>query len=232
MRRAVVPVMEKLVDEDADRRAAAPPSAPSALPSSTLQPSNSLPHCSPIHPVKKKMPAVGITKGAFFHHFKTKDDLAKALIRRYAEMDERIYRETQVRADKLSDDPLQQMLLFVRLFEDMFDRLAAPYPGCLFASYIYELQQFDEETRGLIRESFARWRELLQVKFEAVAAKYPPQSKVDAASLADAFTVVLEGAFITSKALNDPKVVGAQLRHFRNYVELLVRQPQAARTAA
>ena len=30
---------------------------------------------------------VDITKGAFFHHFKTKDDLAKALLRRFAEHD-------------------------------------------------------------------------------------------------------------------------------------------------
>jgi TetR/AcrR family transcriptional repressor of nem operon len=170
---------------------------------------------------------VGITKGAFFHHFKTKDDLARALLTRYAEHDERIYRETRERAEKLSDDPLQQVLLFVGLFQEMFDALTEPYPGCLFASYVYELQQFDEDTRALIGSSFTKWRELLKEKFEAVARKYPPRLEVDAASLADAFTVVLEGAFITSKAVNDPKVVSEQLRHFRNYVELLFR-PRAA----
>jgi TetR/AcrR family transcriptional repressor of nem operon len=170
---------------------------------------------------------VGITKGAFFHHFKTKDDLARALLTRYAEHDERIYRETRERAEKLSDDPLQQVLIFVGLFQEMFDALTEPYPGCLFASYVYELQQFDEDTRALISSSFTKWRELLKEKFEAVARKYPPRLEVDAASLADAFTVVLEGAFITSKAINDPKVVSEQLRHFRNYVELLFR-PRAA----
>ena len=30
---------------------------------------------------------VGVTKGAFFHHFKTKNDLARALIQRFAEAD-------------------------------------------------------------------------------------------------------------------------------------------------
>jgi TetR/AcrR family transcriptional repressor of nem operon len=47
---------------------------------------------------------------------------------------------------------------------------------------------------------------------------------VDAASLADVFTVVLEGAFISSKALDEPQVIGEQLRHFRNYLELLFRK--------
>jgi TetR/AcrR family transcriptional repressor of nem operon len=168
---------------------------------------------------------VGITKGAFFHHFKTKDDLAKALLQRFADKDAKIYSESRERAEKLSDDPLQQILIFIRMFEEMFGGLTEPYPGCLFASYIYELQQFDDQTRQLIRESFQKWRELLKEKFEAIARKYPPQTEVSAASLADAFTVVLEGAFITGKAMNEPGVVSEQLRHFRNYVELLFRQP-------
>lgn len=170
---------------------------------------------------------VGITKGAFFHHFKSKDDLARALLARYAERDERVYRETRDRVEKLSDDPLQQVLLYIGLFQEMFEGLTEPYPGCLFASYIYELQQFGDDTRELIRSSFTKWRELLQEKFEAVARRYPPRIEVDAASLADAFTVVLEGAFITSKALNEPKLVSVQLRHFRNYVELLFRPREA-----
>jgi len=175
--------------------------------------------------VENVLDEVGITKGAFFHHFKTKDDLAKALLQRFADKDAKIYSESRERAEKLSDDPLQQMLIFIRLFEEMFGGLTEPYPGCLFASYIYELQQFDDQTRRLIRDSFQKWRELLKEKFEAIVRKYPPQTEVSAASLADAFTVVLEGAFITGKAMNEPGVVTEQLRHFRNYVELLFRQP-------
>jgi TetR/AcrR family transcriptional repressor of nem operon len=168
---------------------------------------------------------VELTKGAFFHHFKSKDELAMALLQRFAERDAEIYRETRERAEKLSDDPLQQLLIFVRLFEEMFDGLAEPYPGCLFASYLYELQLFGDETRKLIRNSFEQWRSLLREKIEAVVRKYPPQAKVDASHLADAFTVVLEGAFITGKAMNEPQVVADQLRLYRNYVELLFRQP-------
>jgi len=174
--------------------------------------------------VEHVLAQVGITKGAFFHHFKTKDDLAKALLRRFADKDTRIYSEARERAEKLSDDPLQQMLIFIRLFEEMFEGLTEPYPGCLLASYIYELQQFDDQTRRLIRDSFTKWRELLKEKFEAIARKYPPQTEVSSDSLADAFTVVLEGAFITGKAMDEPGVVSEQLRHFRNYVELLFRQ--------
>lgn len=165
--------------------------------------------------------AVGITKGAFFYHFKTKDDLAKALLRRFADEDAKVYEETRERAEKLSSDPLQQMLIFIGLFIEMFEGLTEPYPGCLFASYVYELQQFDADTKAMIKESFRKWRELLREKFDAIAAQYPPKAPVDSAVLADAFTVVLEGAFIAGKALDEPNVIADQLRLFKESVELL-----------
>ena len=171
--------------------------------------------------VDRLIEAAGMTKGAFFYHFRTKDDLARELIRRFAARDEETCRSVRARAEKLASDPLQQLLIFVGLFEEMFEGLEEPYPGCLFASYVYELQQFDDETREIVVGSFRLWRELLREKFDAIVAKYPPKIPIDTSSLADAFTVVLEGAFIAGKALNEPGLVAEQLRHYRNYVELL-----------
>lgn len=164
---------------------------------------------------------VGITKGAFFYHFKSKNDLGKALMKRFSEMDARSYDESCARAEKLSRDPLQQLLIFIGLFEEMFEELTEPYPGCLLASYLYELQQFDSATKKMITEAFTRWRTLLKGKLDAAVKQHPPKTKIDTASLADMFTVVLEGAFITAKAVDDPRVITQQLRHFKNYIELL-----------
>jgi len=166
---------------------------------------------------------VGVTKGAFFYHFKSKQDLARALIQRFGAADEAVERTSWARADKLSRDPLQRVLIFIGLFEEMFEGLTEPYPGCLFASYVYELQQFDEETRAYVAEMFVRWRRNLKQRLDAAVAQYPPRLEVDTASLADMLTVVIEGAFLTSKALHQPEVVAQQLRHLRNYVELLFR---------
>ncbi|MEW6332070.1 MAG: TetR/AcrR family transcriptional regulator [Pseudomonadota bacterium] len=164
---------------------------------------------------------VGITKGAFFYHFKSKNDLGKALMKRFSELDARSYDESCARAEKLSRDPLQQLLIFIGLFEEMFEELTEPYPGCLLASYLYELQQFDSATKKMITEAFTRWRTLLKGKLDAAVKQHRPKTRIDTASLADMFTVVLEGAFITAKAVDDPKVIVQQLRHFKNYIELL-----------
>jgi hypothetical protein len=44
---------------------------------------------------------------------------------------------------------------------------------------------------------------------------------VELASLADVVLTAFEGAFVVSRALGDPAVVARQLRHTRNYLELL-----------
>jgi len=171
--------------------------------------------------VDRLIEAAGLTKGAFFYHFRTKDDLARALIRRFAERDAQTYIDTWARAERLASDPLQQMLVFIGLFEEMFSGMTTPHPGCLYASYVYEWQQFDADTRRVVADSFLMWRKGLAEKFDVIARKYPPEMSVDSSSLADEFTVIIEGAFITGKALRDPTLVAGQLRHFRNYIELL-----------
>ncbi|MFA9459218.1 TetR/AcrR family transcriptional regulator [Thiohalorhabdus sp. Cl-TMA] len=163
----------------------------------------------------------GITKGAFFYHFRGKGELARALVERYSEQDLANLEAYMARAERLSRDPLQQVLIFVGLYEEAAGALTEPYPGCLFASYCYESRQFDPATIGVINTTFDRWRERLGSKFEAVLAAYPPRLPVDAAGLADLLTTVFEGAFILSKTRGEPEVVAAHLRHYRNYLELL-----------
>lgn len=163
----------------------------------------------------------GVTKGAFFHHFPGKASLARALVERFAELDAGHLEENLARAERLSRDPLQQVLIFVGLFEEAMGQLTEPYPGCLFASYCYEAQLFDAETHEIIRNAILLWRERFGAKLREAAEVHPPRVDVDPAVLADELTVVFEGAFILSKMLDDPKAVAAQLRQYRNYLELL-----------
>ena len=163
----------------------------------------------------------GLTKGAFFYHFKSKSDLAMALVRKFAEDDKKVLDDTRARADKLSRDPLQQILIFISLFVEMFEPLDEPYPGCLFASYCYESGLFDDEVKQVCANAILSWRDYLGGKIREIMQSQTPQFEVDADNLADMFTTVIEGAFVMSKTLNEPKIVAQHLQHFRNYLELL-----------
>lgn len=172
-------------------------------------------------PIDDILAVAGLTKGAFFHHFETKQDLAHALIDRYVRLDLGHLTGKMERAEALSTDPLQQLLVFVGLFREEAEALTRPYPGCLMGSYCYEAGLFDEQITDVIRTTMLTWRERLLAKLEEVAAAYPPRREVDLESLADQITVVFEGAYIVSKVLEDPSVVSAQLEHQRTYLELL-----------
>ena len=80
----------------------------------------------------------GVTKGAFFHHFKSKEELARALVDRYLAGEQQVFDATLGRAEKLTSDPLQQVLVGLGLLEEMFAALDAPHPGCLIAAFLYQ----------------------------------------------------------------------------------------------
>ena len=60
----------------------------------------------------------GITKGGFFYHFDGKNDLARHLMLRYLEQDEIFFQSLKDRATALTEDPLQQLLLFLKLMAE------------------------------------------------------------------------------------------------------------------
>ncbi|WP_341704517.1 helix-turn-helix domain-containing protein [Ferrovibrio sp.] len=170
----------------------------------------------------------GITKGAFFYHFRTKAELARALVERDAALDAAHLERHLSRAETLSRDPLQQVLLCLGFYEEEMVAMNAPYPGCLYACFLYEAQLFDAETMDLVRGVFAHWAGQIGDKLRQAARLHPPRLPVSIATLADMGLAITEGAYILSKLRQDPLAVAAQFRHYRNYLELLFSAPGAA----
>lgn len=169
----------------------------------------------------------GVTKGAFFHHFESKAALGRALVERYASLDLEQLEAHMVRAERLSRDPLQQLLLFVGLLQETWTAQPEPFPGCLFASFLSEAGLFDADTLQIIQHAMLAWRRRVAGKLQAIMATRRPRLAVDADSLADMLTVTFEGAFVVSKTMRDPTTVARQLGHVRSYLELLFADPPA-----
>lgn len=172
--------------------------------------------------------AAGVTKGTFFYHFDTKSDLARALVERYEAHDRELMERHLAEAERRSEDPLEQVLTFVGLFEEQMEELTEPFPGCLFASYCYQNEMYDERTRTVVVGGLTRWREVVGDKLRRAAEARPPREEVDPEELADMLTAIFEGAFILSKTLSEPRVVARQLRHYRRYLRLLFEPGGAA----
>ncbi|MBO0324109.1 TetR/AcrR family transcriptional regulator [Muricauda sp. CAU 1633] len=162
----------------------------------------------------------GITKGAFFYHFKTKNALAKALIETYAHEDKAHLEWALQETESLKETPLKRLLQFVQLFIDTMSN-TKEVSSCLYASYTHEPSQFDQETLAVVSNAILNWRHTFMELLNDTLANNSIKKGVDIESLADQFTVIFEGTFIISKALNDPTISAKQLQHFKNYLELL-----------
>lgn len=171
--------------------------------------------------VEKVIEGAGVTKGTFFYHFKTKHDLAAAMIERYADQDEHHFAEAMTKAEQLARDPLQQLLIFVGLFIEMTEQLEEPFPGCLYASYCYQSGAISSQSMAQVERMMHFWREHLGRKVEAVVEQNPPRIPIEPHQVADHVLTTFEGAFILSKVMKEPKVASEQLIQCRNYLELL-----------
>lgn len=162
-----------------------------------------------------------VTKGAFFHHFESKKALAYAVIERYAEADRAMLEAFVERAEKLSRDPLQQILILITLYEESMSEDGGPPSGCLFASYSYQAGLFDERTNNLVQGAFQHWQDVMMPRFEAAIEAHPPRIDVSAEQLAMLGLSVFEGGLVLSRTFKREDVLAAQLHHYRNYVELV-----------
>lgn len=175
----------------------------------------------------------GITKGALFYHFKSKSDLAHAVVKRYADLEHDLMVRYMTQAERLSRDPLQQLLIFVGLFEDFLRGLDEPANGCLFASFVYEEQLFDGEVEQIIADGIIEYRDLITAKLQQIMEARPPLLAVDLPSLADQMMVAFEGGFVVTRALREPAAVADALAHHKAYLELLfAREGELPRSGA
>jgi TetR/AcrR family transcriptional regulator, transcriptional repressor for nem operon len=162
----------------------------------------------------------GVTKGAFFHHFKSKEELARALLARYLDTEQQVFEMTLRRAEKLVADPLQQVLLTLALLEELFAGLSEP-PGCLVAAYLYQNELMTPAAITDSRAAFVIWRRELADKLRAAARLHAPRLEPDFEAIGDMLNTVVEGGMIVSKLFDDPKIIARQIRQLRTYIELL-----------
>lgn len=171
--------------------------------------------------IEELIAETGLTKSGFFYHFRDKNELAKALLRRYIEEDERVYDRIFGQARELTDDPLQVLLVGLKLLADLMGDLPTGHPGCLVATSCYYERLFDREVRAINAEAAMLWRRRFRGMFDDIARAYRPRDEVPLDELADMISTVLEGAIIMSKALEDPLALKRQILTLRSLLKSL-----------
>lgn len=161
--------------------------------------------------------AAGLTKGSFFHHFGSKEELAISAAEHFSTMAEGLFAQAPYRVPA---DPLDRVLGYVD-FRIAILRGDLPDFTCLLGTMVQETF----ETHPAIRDACERGiaAHAADVAKDIAQAKrlHAPDAPWTAESLGLYTQAVIQGAFILAKAKGGPDVAVECLRHLRRYVEML-----------
>ena len=169
----------------------------------------------------------GVTKGSFFHHFKSKDDLALSATAHWDAMTEGFFANASYHRP---DDPLERLLGYIDFRTEILRGDLADYT-CLLGTLVQETYATHPEIRAACDRGLSTHIAILTRDIEAAKQLYAPDAAWSAESVGTFIQSVLQGAFIFAKVKQGPEVVRESLAHLRRYLELMFSQPRT-RTGA
>jgi TetR/AcrR family transcriptional regulator, transcriptional repressor for nem operon len=160
--------------------------------------------------------AAGVTKGSFFHHFSSKEDLAIAAARQWDERASQLF--SQARYHRLPG-ALDRLLGYVDFRRELLGGDIWEW-SCYAGSTIQEVHETYPSIRDACATSIENHLLFLRAMIEDVLRERPVAG-ISAASLATHFQAVIQGAFVMAKARQDRQAALDSLDHLHRYVELL-----------
>lgn len=148
--------------------------------------------------VDRIIAAAGVTKGNFFYHFKSKEELATAVLDWHRE---RAFAEIGLEELLAGSSPLQTLLALVgRMTERMFCGTdACRIRGCFFGNFALELAGGSEPVRHKVEAVFDGVRDLLRQLIERGQAQGEIRAELDPDKTAGLILSLMEGAVLLDK---------------------------------
>ena len=164
----------------------------------------------------------GVTKGSFFHHFKSKDELALAAASYWGTMTGGFFAAAPYHKLK---DPLDRLLGYVDFRAEILQGDLPDYT-CLLGTLVQETYATHPDIRAACDQGMSSHIAELTRDVEAAKKLYAPKAQWSAESVGYFIQAVLQGGFIFAKAKQNPDVVRQSLAHLRRYLEALFSQPR------
>lgn len=156
----------------------------------------------------------GISKGGFFHYFKTKEE---AVIKVARDFVTELGREFKALSRTSAEDPGQRLLRYIDFTIIACERTvlsAGCLIGTLTASLPAEPQHAATGIRTVCREAFAAWVAAFETLLHNAKQAGRLPARADARTLASQFVALVEGSLLLRNALG-PEVLRRNLQGFR-----------------
>lgn len=158
--------------------------------------------------------SAGVTKGAFFHHFKTKDALGVAAANFWTETTSVMFANAPYHEPA---DPLDRVLAYLDFRKGIIEGETFEYT-CLVGTMMQEVHNSAPAIRDACAESIFGHAATLEADIEAARVQRGIDANWTAESLARHTQAVLQGGFILAKATGDPDLARESVDHLIRYV--------------
>jgi len=170
----------------------------------------------------------GVTKGAFFHHFKTKDALGVAAAHHWSVITGAFFETAPYHRHR---DPLERVLGYLDFRKAILKGEIAEFT-CLVGTMVQEIYDTNPDIRAACEASICNHAGKIEADIAEAMRRYRIRAAWSAESLALHTQAVLQGAFILAKAKGGPEIASASIDHLRRYIELLFQPATRKRTVA
>ena len=161
--------------------------------------------------------AAGVTKGAFFHHFVSKEALGVAAAKYWSEMTGALFATASYHDHA---DPLDRVLAYVDFRASLIEGDLAEFT-CLVGTMVQETYSASDAIRAACEASIVGHAETLVVDIEAARRLYKIEGDWTAEGLALHTQAVLQGGFILAKAKGGPEAARDSVAHLKRYIQFL-----------
>lgn len=161
--------------------------------------------------------AAGLTKGSFFHHFKTKEELAVSAAEHWSETTGDLFAAAPYHQPS---DPLDRVLGYIDFRRDLL-RGEVPEFTCLVGTMVQEVYDTVPAIRDACDRCISDHAATLEADIAEAVRRHGVEADWTPRSLALHTQAVLQGAFILAKAKGGPEIAADSVDHLRRYVELL-----------
>jgi TetR/AcrR family transcriptional repressor of nem operon len=162
--------------------------------------------------------AAGVTKGGFFHYFKSKEEIAKAALLRFYEG--RFQTSLNAPFRKL-EDPLDRVLGRLDFAIEAFTDPKHRTKGCLIGMFAQEMSFASQELRAAAGEILERHARDFEEDLVAAKLSHAPAMDFDAYQIARLYVSTYQGGLMMAKASGSSAVLVENINQFRRYLLML-----------